>query len=252
MNQLAEMPQDWDRALAIVAHPDDVEYWAAAAVAQWVDQGKQVAYVHATHGEAGIDTLAPIDAAPLREKEQRASAAIVGVHEVEFLDHPDGRVAHNEQLRRDLALAVRRHRPDLILTLNHHEHWRGVAWNTPDHRIVGTAALDAAADAANRWLHPEDGLDPWEGVRWQAVAGSPYPTHAIDASAGLERGVQAVMAHSTYIQELTDEDSETYVRNFLRRNMTEAGTRFGCELAVSFQVFQRDEYRRRRGQAHYR
>ena len=107
------------------------------------------------------------------------------------------------------------------------------------------AALDAAADAANRWLYPDDTLDPWEGVRWQAVAGSPYPTHAIDASAGLERGVQAVLAHRTYIQELTDEDPETYVRGFLGRNMTEAGARFGGGVAVSFEVFQRDPYRRR-------
>lgn len=252
MNPLAEMPEDWERALAIVAHPDDVEYWAAAAVATWVDQGKCVSYLHVTRGEAGIDTIPPEDAAPLREVEQKASAAVVGVTDVEFLDHPDGRVERTDRLRRDLAHAVRRHRPELILTLNHHEHWRHVAWNTPDHRVVGQAALDAAADAANRWLYPDDALDPWEGVRWQAVAGSPYPTHAIDASAGLERGVQAVLAHRTYIQELTDEDPETYVRGFLGRNMAEAGARFGGGIAVSFEVFQRDPYRRRRDQVHYR
>lgn len=56
---LAEMPGDWRRALAVVAHPDDLEYGCAAAVAAWTDAGKEVVYVLATRGEAGIDTLAP-------------------------------------------------------------------------------------------------------------------------------------------------------------------------------------------------
>ncbi|MEV5277477.1 PIG-L deacetylase family protein [Streptomyces sp. NPDC051993] len=251
-DQLMELPTDWTRALAIVAHPDDVEYAAAAAVATWIDQGKEVVYLMASRGERGIDGMDPEKAKAVREEEQRASAAVVGVTEVEFLDHPDGLIEYGPRLRQDFAHAIRRHRPQLVVTLNHHDHWRGVSWNTPDHRNVGRAALDAAGDAANRYLFPEPGLDPWEGVRWQAVANSPCPTHAVDVSHAVERGVQAVLAHATYLRALTDEDPESYVRGFLGRNLSAAGARFGGRPAVPFEVFHRDPYREREGEVHYR
>jgi LmbE family N-acetylglucosaminyl deacetylase len=238
--------------MAIVAHPDDVEYSAAAAVAKWVAEGREVVYVLASHGEAGIEGMHPDKARQIREAEQRASSAVVGVTQVEFLDHPDGLIEQGLDLRRDLAQAVRRHRPELIFTLNHHDHWRGVSWNTPDHRAVGRAALDSAADAANRLLFPEDGLEPWEGVRWQAVAGSPFPTHAVDVSGMLDRAIQAVVEHRTYLEALTDEKPEDYARAFLERNMKAAGERFGGKLAVSFEVFEREPYRVRDGVVHYR
>ncbi|MFE6993028.1 PIG-L deacetylase family protein, partial [Streptomyces pharetrae] len=160
--ELRPMPEDWHRALAVVAHPDDLEYGCSAAIAQWTEAGREVAYVLATRGEAGIDTLNPADAAPLREREQRASAAVVGVSAVEFLDHRDGVVEYGTALRRDIAAAIRRHRPELLITLNHRDTWGGVAWNTPDHVAVGRATLDAAADAGNRWILPklvEQGLE---------------------------------------------------------------------------------------------
>ncbi|WP_258273344.1 PIG-L deacetylase family protein, partial [Escherichia coli] len=84
------MPDDWRRALAVVAHPDDLEYGCSAAVAAWTDAGREVAYVLVTRGEGGTDTLDPAQCGPLREREQRASAAAVGVPVVEFLDHRDG------------------------------------------------------------------------------------------------------------------------------------------------------------------
>ncbi|MBE1602056.1 LmbE family N-acetylglucosaminyl deacetylase [Streptomyces stelliscabiei] len=185
--QLTPMPDDWRRALAVVAHPDDLEYGCSAAIAAWTDEGREVAYVLATRGEAGIDTLEPARCGPLREREQRASAAVVGVTEVEFLDHEDGVVQYGPALRRDIAAAIRRHRPELVITLNHRDTWGGVAWNTPDHVAVGRATLDAAGDAGNRWIFPElvaQGLQPWDGVRWVAVAGSATPTHAVDAGPG--------------------------------------------------------------------
>src|SRR5687767_15620128 len=89
---LEPLPEDWPRALAVVAHPDDLEYGAAAAIARWTDQGKVVSYCLVTSGEAGIDTLAPDECAPLRQEEERRSAAVVGVDTVEFLRHPDGLV----------------------------------------------------------------------------------------------------------------------------------------------------------------
>ena len=63
---LAPVPEDWEVGLAVVAHPDDMEYGASAAVARWTDQGKTVAYALVTAGEAGIDGLAPEECGPLR------------------------------------------------------------------------------------------------------------------------------------------------------------------------------------------
>ena len=93
------------RAVAVVAHPDDLEYGAASAVARWTGQGKQVAYVLVTSGEAGIDGMDPAVARPLREEEERRSAAVVGAESVEFLGHPDGLVEPGVSLRRDIAMA---------------------------------------------------------------------------------------------------------------------------------------------------
>ncbi|MFD3542692.1 PIG-L deacetylase family protein [Streptomyces sp. NPDC058662] len=244
---LTPMPTDWKRALAVVAHPDDLEYGCAAAIADWTDGGREVVYLLATRGEAGIDTIAPEDCAPLREAEQRASAAVVGVSRVEFLDYRDGVVEYGLGLRRDIAAAIRRHRPELVVTLNHRDTWGGADgggfWNTPDHKAVGRATLDAAADAGNRWIFPEliaeQGLEPWDGVRWVAVAGSDTPTHATDAGPGMERSVASLLEHKAYVEVLTDEDPETYVRTFLTGNAQRAAARFGGRPAVAFEVFPR-------------
>ncbi|MDA0563380.1 PIG-L family deacetylase [Streptomonospora sp. S1-112] len=239
-DQLAPMPADWQRALAIVAHPDDLEYGAASAIAQWTAQGREVAYVLATRGEAGIATLEPEKAAPLREREQRASAAVVGVSSVEFLDHPDGVLEYGPALRRDMAAAIRRHRPELVITLNHRDTFGGTFWNSPDHKAVGRAVLDAVADAGNRWIFPdlaESGLEPWEGVRWVAVAASPRPTHAVAAEPGMEQAVRSLLEHRAYIEALTDTDPETYAREFLAQTTGGAAARFGGRPAVTFEVF---------------
>jgi LmbE family N-acetylglucosaminyl deacetylase len=97
------VPEDWERGLAVVAHPDDLEYGLASGIARFTDQGKEVSYVLVTSGEAGIDGLNPDDCKPLREEEQRRSAAVVGVDQVEFLGHSDGAVEYGIGLRRDLA-----------------------------------------------------------------------------------------------------------------------------------------------------
>ncbi|MFJ1749301.1 PIG-L deacetylase family protein [Streptomyces sp. NPDC088116] len=240
--QLEPMPSDWQRALAVVAHPDDLEYGCAAAVAAWTDEGREVGYLIATRGEAGIDTIAPADCGPVREREQRASAAVVGVSTVEFLGHRDGTIEYGTGLRRDIAAAIRRHRPELVITLNHRDTWGGVAWNTPDHRAVGRATLDAAGDAGNRWIFPElteQGFEPWDDVRWVAVAGSAHATHAVDATAGLERSVRSLLKHRSYIEALTDEDPETYCRTFLTGTAQAEAERFGGRPAVTFELFAR-------------
>src|ERR1700750_2591557 len=111
------MPEDWERAVAVVAHPDDLEYGAASAIARWTRQGKTVSYLLATRGEAVIAGMAPAEVAPLRVEEERRSAAVVGVSQVEFLDHADGLLEYGIALRRDLAAAVRRIQPQGVIEM---------------------------------------------------------------------------------------------------------------------------------------
>ena len=100
-DRLLNLPEDWDTMLAIAAHPDDLEYGAASAIARWTSQGKQVIYLMVTSGEAGIDAMTPDEAGPLREKEELASAAVVGVATVEFSE------LHRRRRRVRLAIATR-------------------------------------------------------------------------------------------------------------------------------------------------
>src|SRR4051794_12414298 len=97
---LPPLPADWSRALVVVAHPDDIEYGLGAAVASWTSSGKEVHYLLATRGEAGMAGVPPEEAGPLREEEERRSAAVVGVTEVEFLDFRDGVLEAGPDLRR--------------------------------------------------------------------------------------------------------------------------------------------------------
>lgn len=237
---LEPMPEDWRRALAVVAHPDDLEYGCAAAVAVWTRAGREVSYLLATRGEAGIDTLDPEKAAPLRAREQRAGAAAVGVSSVEFLDHADGVIEYGPRLRRDITAAIRRHRPELLITLNFDDTWPGgVDWNTPDHKAVGRATVDAAADAGNRWIFPGAGGEPWDGVRWVAVSATHSPTHAVDVTAGLDQGVRSLLEHRTYIEALTDEDPEAYARSFVENAVRQEDGPFGDRPAVTFRLYTR-------------
>jgi LmbE family N-acetylglucosaminyl deacetylase len=226
--------EDFERGLAVVAHPDDLEYGGAAAIARWTAQGRDIAYLLATRGEAGIDTLPPAECGPLREAEQRAAAAEVGVDVVEFLDHPDGLVTYGVELRRDIAAAIRRHRPEAVITVNHHETFPSGHFNMADHRAVGLAAVDAVRDAANRWLFPEAG-EPWSGVRQVLVLASPHSGHAVDVEEHFDRGVASLRAHKAYLEALGG--SMGNPEQFLREAAEGAAARLpGARLATAFEV----------------
>ena len=233
---LRPFPEDWQRALAVVAHPDDLEYGAASAVARWTSDGRTVCYLLASRGEAGIDGLAPDQAGPLREAEERAGAAEVGVDVVEFLDQRVGVIEYGLDLRRDIARAIRRHRPEVLVTMVHDERAPWGGFGMADHRVVGLAAVDAARDAANRWVFPElvdEGHEPWPGLRWLAICAAANPTHAVDVTDVIDRGIASLAQHRVYLEGLsepTDPDA------FLRGSASANGERFGGRLAVSFEV----------------
>lgn len=234
---LTPLPEDWDRALAVVAHPDDLEYGVASAVARWTDQGKAITYLLVTSGEAGIDSMAPDECARVRQEEERRSAAAVGVDVVEFLAHPDGLVQADLILRRDLATAIRRHRPDVVLSINFRESFGGMGgFNHADHRHTGVALLDAVRDAANRWLFVGAGGDPWGGVRFAAFGNSPQSTHAVDVTDHIDRGVASLREHRAYLDALPAGTNGTDPDAFLRGIASQAGPALGVDYAVTFEV----------------
>ena len=234
--KLQQLAEDWEKALAVVAHPDDLEYGAASAVARWTSEGKHVSYLLVTRGEAGIDAMSPEQTGPLREEEERASAALVGVNTVEFLDHRDGVIEYGLPLRLDIARAIRRHRPEVLITINFQLTFGGPMLNMADHRWVGLAVLDAARDAGNRWIFPElleEELEPWNGVKMVCISGSPTPTHAVDVTDYLDQGIASLKAHRAYIENLSGHFNP---EKFLRETAAYCGKRFRCKYAVAFEV----------------
>lgn len=225
------MPDDWQRALVVAAHPDDIEYGIAAAVAVWTAAGKDVHYLLATRGEAGLAGVPPEVAGPLREDEERRSAAVVGVSRLEFLDHRDGVLVAGPELRRDLAGAIRRHRPELVVT-----GYFGATWSPPgmspanlnsaDHRALGQSVLDAVADAGNEWIFRDLAEPPWSGVRYIAVQEMTEPPHELHVTGEVDRAVASLMEHRRYLELLSDVPVDEQARQILDMStMTEDGRR---------------------------
>jgi LmbE family N-acetylglucosaminyl deacetylase len=235
---LPALPENWERCVAVAAHPDDIEYGTASAIARWTAQGKRVTYLLATRGEAGIDSMHPDQAGPLREAEERAGAKEVGVDVVEFLDYRDGVIEGGLALRRDIVRAVRRHRPEVVVATAFTVRMVGGVTNQADHRVVGLAALDAARDAGNRWVFQElidEGLQPWAGIRYVCLSGAEQPTHGVDVTGvPLERGIASLAAHAEYTKGLGAAAFEP--GPFLTWLARTSGPAMGVEAAVLFDV----------------
>ena len=238
MPDLEPVDESWTTALCVVAHPDDLEFGAAAAVARWTDQGKTVVYAMVTSGEAGIDGMRPDEARRVREAEQVESGRIVGVETVDFLGLPDGVLEYGVPLRRAICAAVRRHRPEIVITNNFRDTWGGQNLNQADHIATGKATLDAVRDAGNRWVFSEqldDGVEPWGGVRQVWAASSPQSGHGVETTQTFDRGVESLRAHQAYIDGLGWENFDP--QEFLEGGARPGGTRLGVPMATTFEVF---------------
>ena len=202
--RIERLPDDFTRVLCVVAHPDDMEYGASAAVRRWTRTGVEVAYLLLTSGEAGMQSP-PEVVGPLRAIEQKDACAAVGVEQLTILDHPDGVLQPTLELRRDIARVIRQFRPDVVVTGS----WDVEApWglNQADHRVAGFATLDACRDADNTWVFPElatdEGLAKW-GPTWLLVHGSAQPTHGVEVDAeDVAAAVASLSAHKAYLAAL--------------------------------------------------
>lgn len=224
------------------AHPDDVDFSAAGTVAQWVDAGIEVGYLLITRGDAGGFDDTPREEMPvLREAEQRAAAAAVGVKQVDFLTgYADGTLSPTLSLRKDIAAAIRRFRPDRVLTSSPLRRWDRIGASHPDHLAAGEATTCAVyPDARNPFAFPEllaAGLEPWT-VREVWYSGGPDPDHPVEVTQTYPRKVAALRAHATQTSHLADLDG--MLRDRLARNATAAGLPKGS-LAEVFTVVRTD------------
>jgi LmbE family N-acetylglucosaminyl deacetylase len=229
---------DVTRALAVMAHPDDVDFSAAGTIAAWTDAGVEVSYLIVTDGDAGgfDDAVAREEIGPIRRAEQIAAAKCVGVTDVRFLGYPDGRVEATLDLRRDIARVIRQVRPDRMIVPYPERNYQRLAPSHPDHRAVGAAALDAIyPDSRNPYAFPElraDGLEAWT-VRevWISAAGS--GDHFVDVTDMFDRKVAALRSHASQISD--EEELKTMLRGFLSANAQRAGFDEG-RLAEAFLV----------------
>jgi LmbE family N-acetylglucosaminyl deacetylase len=232
-----------ERALVITAHPDDVDFGAAGTVATWTQAGIQVTYCLVTDGDQGGSdpSVSRADMAVLRRAEQTTAAKCVGVTELRFLGYPDGLLEPTIALRKDLTRVVRQVRPDRVLTSSPERNYARVQGSHPDHRAVGSAALDAVYPAArNLFAFPDlladEGLEPWT-VREVWLLASPQAQHYVDVTATFDQKLAALRSHESQIGERAPEDFEEFLRGWLGRQAATAGWPEG-KLAEAFQVLE--------------
>jgi len=223
------------RALAVFAHPDDVDFGAGATVARWVREGWDVRYVCATRGQKGAwDAHMDVEEyGALREAEQRAAAKVVGVEDVTFLDFMDSEVFDNLELRRALSREFRRHRPHRLLTMLPEPLPTDAFVNHPDHRAVGQCALDITmTGGTTASIFPEllaEGLEPWRELEETWLMGPGTKPRAVDVSATIDLKLEALQCHASQIG---DRD----VGRFVRQRLRDQGRAFGMAYAETFRV----------------
>ena len=182
------------RALCIVAHPDDIEFYCAGAVLMMAAHGAMVDFVVATSGDKGTRDASKSRAkvARLREREQEIAAELLGARRVSFLRHPDAELVENLELREELVREIRLTRPDVLLTFDPNVPYR----YHPDHRVVGRVALDAAWPSARDPLtHPRAGPPHETAEAW--CFGGQQPDLEVDVGGVIGKKIAARLAHAS-------------------------------------------------------
>jgi LmbE family N-acetylglucosaminyl deacetylase len=189
------------RILAVMAHPDDVDFAAAGSVAKWTDADIDVTYCIVTDGEAGghdrdVSRAEMID---IRRAEQTAAAKQVGVTDLVFLGYSDGRLESNLDLRRDISRVIRQVRPQRVISQSPERNFERIYASHPDHLAAAEATLCAVyPDARNPFAHTEllerEGLEPWSVSDVYMSAGS-SPDVFIDITDTVDRKIDALLCH---------------------------------------------------------
>lgn len=224
MSQLAE-PR---RALVIGAHPDDNEFGAGGTIAKLSAQGWEITFIIATNGNKGshAPSISPYQLSALREGEQLAAAAVLGVQRVIFLRNNDGELEPSPALRAELALYIRHFKPHYVFT---HDPWKHYMLH-PDHRAVGFAVIEGIVSARDHLFMP--GLGQIGITMWRPEAlflwGAEQPDHFEDISGFAEQKIAALIEHHTQL----DENQQWQAR--VRTIIAELGQAHGFAAAEAF------------------
>jgi len=228
-----------ERALAVYAHPDDPEISAGGTLTAWAAAGAEVWVLITTRGDKGIqDPDADLDAlAALRVEETAKAAALLGLAGHLHLDHSDGELTDDDELRGEIVRVVRELRPDVVLCPDPTAAFFGDSYfNHRDHRTTGWATLDAVAPAAgNPHYFPEhlgEGLAVHH-VKAMYLSGTLEPNCSVDISDALERKIDGLFCHASQLEEAGD-----WFRQFLRERAEEAGAAAGVRYAEPFRRLQ--------------
>ncbi len=234
--------QQGERALVVVAHPDDVDFGSAGTIAGWTDEGIEVTYCICTDGDAGgFDPAVPRDQiGGIRRDEQRAAAKEVGVDSVVFLGYPDGQLVASFDLRRDISRVIRQVRPQRLLMQSPEINWERLGASHPDHRAAGEATLCAVyPDARNPFTHVsllrDEGLEAWTVHDvWVMAAGTTSGANRwVDVTDTFDRKVAALRQHVSQTSHMAD--LEGMLRGWLSANALSGGLP-DDRLAESFRV----------------
>jgi LmbE family N-acetylglucosaminyl deacetylase len=194
-----------ESVLVVTAHPDDVDFGAAGSLARWAAAGSAISYCVVTDGDAGgFDPDVPRSEIPaIRQAEQRAAAAAIGVDDVRFLGYPDGRLVPSIELRRDISRVIRQVRPTRVLCQSPERNWTRLYASHPDHLAAGEATICAVyPDSRNPFAHPElaedEGLEAWTVAELWVMA-TPHPDTFVDITDTLERKLAALLCHESQL-----------------------------------------------------
>ena len=182
------------RALCIVAHPDDIEFYCAGTVLLMTRHGAVVDFVLATSGDKGSRDVKKSRAkvARIREREQEIASDLLGVKRVSFLRHPDAELEESLELREEFVREIRATKPDVLLTFDPNVPYRF----HPDHRVVGRVALDAAWPSARDPLtFPKAGAPHEAAEAW--CFGGQEPDLEVDVSDVIGKKIEARLAHTS-------------------------------------------------------
>ena len=228
-----------ERILVVTAHPDDVDFGASGTVAHWTDAGIKVSYCICTNGDQGGEdaTVDREEMPAIRQAEQRAAGAEVGVEDIHFLNYRDGWLAPTFELRRDIVRVIRQVRPDRMLIQSPERNWNRIQASHPDHLAAGEAAIQAVyPDARNAFAWPEllseEGLAPWT-VREVWITASSAADHWVDVTDTFPRKIQALKRHLSQTGHM--ENMEEMVRSWGALNAELGGLPIG-RVAESFKI----------------
>lgn len=231
--------QPVERILVVMAHPDDVDFGAGGTVRAWTRAGIEVSYCLVTNGDAGgFDPDVPRSQIPaIRQAEQRAAGAVLGVTDVRFLGYRDGELQVSHELRRDISRVIRQVRPDRMLIQSPERNWKRIPSSHPDHLAAGEAAIQSVyPDARNPFAHPsllqDEGLDAWT-VPEVWVMASPTPDYWVDITEEFDAKLDALRAHESQTAHM--DDLEDRVRGWMTLQAQQAGLPEG-RLAEAFMI----------------